>query len=91
MVRLLGERNRQLDIHVRDQHPETQAIRHALAEDKRRLAQALAQLIEAQRGLSVAQRRMIDDLRRRDNSNNRIGCAASALGAPARTWPHGRI
>jgi hypothetical protein len=36
MVRLLRAHNRQLDIHVRDQHPETQAIRHALAESTRR-------------------------------------------------------
>ena len=60
MVQLLRERNRQLEIHVRDQHPETQAIRHALAEGKRRLAEALRQLIEAQRSLT-------DNLRRRDN------------------------
>jgi hypothetical protein len=70
MVRLLRERSRQLDIHVCDQHPETQAIRRALAERKRRLAEALGQLIEARRRLSVAQRRMIDALRRRDNGNS---------------------
>ncbi len=46
------------------------AIRHALAEGKRRLADALGQLIEARHRLSVAQQRMIDDLRRRDNGNS---------------------
>ena len=60
LVRLLGERNRQLELHIRDQHPEIQPIRHALAAGRRRLAEDLRQLIEARR-------LMIDDLRRRDN------------------------
>ena len=60
MVRLLRERNRQLELHIRDQHPEIQPIRHALAEGQRRLAEELRQLIEARR-------LMIDDLRRRDD------------------------
>ena len=69
-MRLLRKRNHQPDIHIRDQHPETQAIHHAVAEGKRRLAEALGQLIEARRRLSVAQWRRIDDLRRRDNGNS---------------------
>ena len=60
MVRLLREHNRQLEVHIRDEHPATQAIRHANAEAKRRLGEALRRLFESQR-------RMDDDLRGRDN------------------------
>jgi hypothetical protein len=60
MVRLLREHNRQLEVHIRDEHPATQAIRRANAEAKRRLGEALRRLLESQR-------RMDDDLRGRDN------------------------
>ena len=61
MVRLLRKRNRQLEVHIRDEHPATEAIRHALAEGKRRLAEALRQL--------EAQRRLNENFRRRDNDD----------------------
>ncbi|HMH53640.1 MAG TPA: hypothetical protein VK548_25630 [Candidatus Acidoferrum sp.] len=59
MVRLLREHNRQLEVHIRDEHPATQAIRHASAEAKHRLAEALRRLLESQHRM--------DDLRGRDN------------------------
>ena len=49
------------EVHIRDEHPATEAIRHALAEGKRRLAEALRQL--------EAQRRRNENFRRRDNDD----------------------
>ena len=63
MVRLLRERNRQLDLHVREPHHESQPMLHALVQSRRRLAEGQRRLTEGRCQLSEAQRLLVDDQR----------------------------
>jgi hypothetical protein len=67
MVRLLRESNRlqeerftRLDLHIREQHLETQQVLHALVEGQRLLVEGQRGLIEGQRLLVEGQRGLIE-------------------------------